>query len=157
MNGKGEYPSARYWYEHRPVESLHLAIGENPRANSIAVWQGDSSNKYGHVAYVEKVEGDTIIFTEANVETNNKGGGYDGYVKEFNISTFKNRENGFGPLLGYIYLENEEQIAATNIEQGQVTTTPEPNQQISSHNAPKSLDEAVQKSINTLFKGIFKK
>ncbi|MCI5137651.1 MAG: CHAP domain-containing protein, partial [Candidatus Electrothrix sp. AR1] len=106
INGS-PYPSAKYWYLYGPIEALGLTMGSTIQDNSIAVWSGDSSNTFGHVAYVERVEGDTVYFNEANVETYNGstfGGGYDGYEKNRSISSFENRGTGIGPILGYIYL-----------------------------------------------------
>ena len=78
------YPSAKYWYLYGPIDSLNLSTGVTVQADSIAVWEGDSTNPYGHVAYVERVEGGTVYFNEANIDTYNGstwGGGYDGFEK----------------------------------------------------------------------------
>ncbi|MCI5209756.1 MAG: hypothetical protein D3910_13405, partial [Candidatus Electrothrix sp. ATG2] len=102
------YPSAKYWYLYGPVNELNLTIGTTVQANSVAVWAGDSANPYGHVAYVERVEGNLVYFNEANVDTYQSGstwgGGYDGYEKNLSVSDFENRGTGIGPILGYIYL-----------------------------------------------------
>ncbi len=83
--------------------------GYEPRANSIAVWGTTEGNPYGHVAFVEYVDGDTIYFTEANVDTFRTGGGYDGRLKQSPFEIFKNR-GGMGELLGFIYLEEDQPI-----------------------------------------------
>jgi len=78
-----------------------------PRANSIAVWEGDSINTHGHVAFVEDVVGTTVYLSEANVEKfkqGNFGGGYDGYIKQRTLSQMAARGKGIGKILGYIYL-----------------------------------------------------
>jgi surface antigen len=84
------------------------------RSNSIAVWYGDANiNPHGHVAYVEKVEGDSVTYNEANVLSyqNNSidRGGYDGQPKTSTISAFERRGGGIGNIKGYIYLDNSAQ------------------------------------------------
>ena len=106
------YPSAKFWYEYGPVDSLNLTTGSSVQEMSIAVWGGDSSNPYGHVAYVEKVDGNIVYFNEANVDTyngTNWGGGYDdpgegNESKSMTIASFESRGSGIGQILGYIYL-----------------------------------------------------
>jgi len=96
--------SAKYWWE----DTKGLNFGSSPRANAIAVWAGDSTNPYGHVAFVEAVSGNNITFNEANVSTyngSNFGGGYDGNPETLNITNFEHRGTGVGQLLGYIYLD----------------------------------------------------
>src|SRR5262249_43948690 len=96
--------SANTWYA-----GTTFSKGTSPQANSIAVWQGDSHNPYGHVAYIESVSGDTVVLNEANVETfsnTNLGGGYDGRSKTLTLSRMTNRGRGIGKLIGYIYLSN---------------------------------------------------
>ena len=63
------YPSAKYWYLYGPVSSLNIEKGNIPKKDSIAVWEGDTINLHGHVAYVEKVSESRIWFNEANVDT----------------------------------------------------------------------------------------
>lgn len=101
------YPSAKYWYEYGPIDSLNLQLGSDIRPNSIAIWEGDTANPYGHVAYIERVEGGIVYFNEANVETydgSTWGGGYDGYEKSSTIYNFEHRGTGIGDILGYLYL-----------------------------------------------------
>ncbi len=105
------YPSAKYWYEYGPKDYLNLKLGKIPKANSIAIWEGDSTNVYGHVAYVEKVKNGYVYFNEANINTYNGtkyGGGYDGYEKKYSISNFEKRGKGVGKLKGYIYLQDDQ-------------------------------------------------
>ena len=105
------YPSAKYWYEYGPIDSLNLQLGSDIRPNSIAIWEGDTANPYGHVAYIERVEGGIVYFNEANVETydgSTWGGGYDGYEKSSTIYNFEHRGTGVGNILGYLYLITEE-------------------------------------------------
>ncbi len=91
-----------------------LPCNTEPRANSFAIWD---DNVHGHVAYVERVDGNTIYFTEANVKSftgvsSNIGGGYtggDACLKSLDRSRFEQRtlKNGNPPakFLGYIYID----------------------------------------------------
>ncbi len=104
-NNKTVFPSAKYWIERN---TTNFTWDNSPKADSIAVWEGDSSNPCGHVAYVEDVIGDTVYFNEANVSTyvdTNYGGGYDGYLKIRKISEMLDRGPGIGKLKGYLYLQ----------------------------------------------------
>jgi surface antigen len=77
--------------------------GSSPRANSIAVWKngtvGCANGPYGHVAYVERVQGDQITFTEANWGPNQ----YNGY-KTLSRSSFEKRSGTYS-IVGYLYLQ----------------------------------------------------
>ncbi len=81
----------RWWY----LVSKKYKRGREPRTNSIAVWSGGS---YGHVAFVEKVEGNSVIIGEANW---NPAGCYNGN-RTFTKSSIRRR--GSYRLLGFIYL-----------------------------------------------------
>ncbi len=52
---------ARYWAEQ--ARAAGLVVKNEPRANSIAVWE---FGEQGHVAYIEEVHGNEITLTEAN-------------------------------------------------------------------------------------------
>lgn len=78
-----------------------------PQAGAIAVWMiksGDTpAQDLGHVAYIEKVEGNTVFFTEAN---NSIPEQYDGNIEQLERSIFEHgRAGGSGTLwedfLGY--------------------------------------------------------
>lgn len=93
--------NARTWY----ASATSFQKGMEPRAASIAVWGGNTSVPQGHVAFVERVSGDTVVISEANYsnyKNTDFGGGYDG-IKQL---TTKQMANRMGPLLGYIYLGN---------------------------------------------------
>jgi surface antigen/pimeloyl-ACP methyl ester carboxylesterase len=92
--------NANTWY----TTASSLTKGSEPRANSIAVWEGDSTNTAGHVAYIEKVVGDIVSFSEANILTSTSGGGYDRSIKQRSKTLLLNRGKGVGKLLGYLYL-----------------------------------------------------
>ena len=84
------------------INDAKLPVDNQPRNNSIAVWQG-------HVAYVETVVVDSVTINEANVKTHNGstyGGGYDGKPKTLTATAMKNRGALIGKFLGYIHLEN---------------------------------------------------
>lgn len=96
--------NANTWYS--VAKNNGYAVGATPRKNSIAVW---SKGQYGHVAYVEKVEGNSVTITESNwdrvtydyqynIESGIKY--YSGY-KTLSTSQMQSR---YGTLLGYIYL-----------------------------------------------------
>jgi len=89
---------AGQWWTECPKYGVR---GQIPRADSIAVWVHGNS---GHVAYVERVEGNKVFINEANVETfkgTQWGGGYDGKSKELTTDQMKSH---VGTLVGYIYL-----------------------------------------------------
>ncbi len=99
---------AQYWYSR--VKNLYK--GDEPRANSIAVWKYGA---YGHVAYVEKVAGDKVIISEANW-SDPTDGKYNG-VKELTKKGMKNRgKNGDYKLLGYIYLKKFPTITLSKVD-----------------------------------------
>ncbi len=88
------------WYD---LISKTYQRGEIPRSNSLAVWRADD-NDYGHVAYVEKVENDTITISEANWASP-LDGKYKGQ-KEFTGESIKTRGSKSNyHLVGYIYLD----------------------------------------------------
>jgi surface antigen len=76
----------------------NLKRGSVPKSNSLVVWQ---NGKYGHVAYVESVDGNNITITESNW-ANPTNGKFNG-SKVFTIDKIKNR--GTYKLKGYIYLK----------------------------------------------------
>lgn len=100
------YPSGKHWILWN---TNGFTSGTRPKPNSIAVWEGDQSNTHGHVAYIEDVIGDTIYFNEANVFPNyintDYGGGYTGSLRARKIDEIRDRGNGIGKLIGYLYLQ----------------------------------------------------
>lgn len=104
---------AAKWYYYAK-DSGEFEVGDEARANSIAVWSYYGS---GHVAYVESVSGDEVTITEANndhsisyksysLSTGIKQ--YDGY-KTYSSQGMKTRYSK-GVLLGYIYLSSESEL-----------------------------------------------
>lgn len=62
--------NANTWYDY--AKKAGFEVGKTPRNNSIAVWEWD---KYGHVAFVEKVSGDKIYVWESDagcIDTENE-------------------------------------------------------------------------------------
>ena len=78
-----------------------LALGANPRPNSIAVW---SDGGAGHVAFVEEVNNGSVTISEANF-TSYPNAQYDGLRT---LSTTAMAQRGSLHLLGYIYLTGYE-------------------------------------------------
>jgi triacylglycerol esterase/lipase EstA (alpha/beta hydrolase family)/surface antigen len=108
---------AKLWYSYPNIQK-----GSEPRRNSLAVWDG--SNEFGHVAYVEDVVGDMVSFTEANVLTHKKGGGYDRSIKKLTKSQMRMRpETGIKKLLGYIYLPSVKTVSPNGSERWTIGST----------------------------------
>jgi surface antigen len=84
------------WYDL--VNNPDLEKGSEPRSNSLAVWE---YGEHGHVAFVEEVDGDKVIISEANWASP-PNGKYNG-TKEFTKESIKQRGNY--NIVGYIYLE----------------------------------------------------
>jgi len=110
------YPSAKFWWSGTtPTSTSGLSANikhvesQQPAANSLAIWAGDSTNTHGHIAYVESWDGTSVSFTEANIKTFSStkyGGGVDdeGRVKKLSLSSFRSRGKGIGALLGFVHL-----------------------------------------------------
>lgn len=95
---------AKTWYS--VASSNGYSVGSTPRKNSIAVW---SKGTYGHVAYVEKVEGNSVTITESNWDRTTYSYQYDiesgiYYYSGYKTLSTSQMNSRFGTLLGYIYL-----------------------------------------------------
>jgi surface antigen len=80
-----------------------LSTGQEIRTNSIACFSGPTS--YGHVIFVEAVDGDTVYYTEANMEPPYSDGvisPLDGVLKSTSLNQFRALCNQ--SLQGFIYL-----------------------------------------------------
>ncbi|MDR1376345.1 MAG: CHAP domain-containing protein [Synergistaceae bacterium] len=80
-----------------------LSTGQEIKGDSIACFSGPTS--YGHVAYIERVDGDTVYYTEANMEPPYSDGvisPQDGVLKSVSTNEFKAMCKG--SLQGMIYL-----------------------------------------------------
>ncbi|WPC43098.1 SH3 domain-containing protein [Clostridium sp. JS66] len=111
------YGNAVDWWYANAKDKVY-SYGSEPRANSIVVWGGGNKG-YGHVAFVEKVEGDTVYFNEGNF---NIRGAYDGQLKSLSKEEIKNRGNLF--LKGYIYVSSS---PSNNSNSGQPNTNTNAN------------------------------
>ncbi|MEN8907341.1 MAG: CHAP domain-containing protein [Clostridiales bacterium] len=89
------YGDAKTWWTNRGHEG-----GSVPKDDSIAVFHNEP---YGHVVYVEHVEGNSLYFNEANWN----GIGYKGKLEYMSISEFETR-SGKGNFSGYIYLKDNQ-------------------------------------------------
>ncbi len=99
--------NAKTWYNQDVRDTITnrvLTKGKTVKPNSIAVWGGTG---YGHVAYVQNVIGNRVIFTEGNwlKPWGGYGSGEQIGVQELDISSFEHR--GSLNILGYIYLQDE--------------------------------------------------
>ncbi|AKA72246.1 SH3 domain-containing protein [Clostridium scatologenes] len=107
------YGNAVDWWYANAKDKVY-SYGSEPKANSIVVWGGGNKG-YGHVAFVEKVEGDTVYFNEGNF---NIRGAYDGQLKSLSKEEIKNRGNLF--LKGYIYVSSS---SSNNSNSGQTNNS----------------------------------
>lgn len=82
--------NAGEWYSK--AKAAGYSVGSEPRENSIICWR---TSTYGHVAFVEKVEGGYVTWTESNY-----------YKSPFNKVTSNHPWTycGNDSLIGYIYL-----------------------------------------------------
>jgi len=81
-----------------------------PKPGAIAIWKHKTKSDFGHVAYIEHVYGDVIIYTEANFSV---PGGYDGKLKHENRKIFegnKGSNDGWG-FIGYVLPASSHKIA----------------------------------------------
>ncbi|WP_446897354.1 SH3 domain-containing protein [Clostridium sp. LBM24168] len=118
------YGNAIDWWYANARDGIY-SYGTEPRANSIAVWSGGSKG-YGHVGFVEQVDGNTVYLNEGNF---NIRGAYDGSVKTLSKAQMQNRGNIF--LKGYIYVgsgsssspHTSTQIVQTTVKSGIVNVS----------------------------------
>lgn len=91
---------AKFW----PSLVTNCTLRTTVVANSIAVW--DDGGAYGHVGYIEKVDGNNIYLTEANWDTaNNAVDAEDGKVKIITTTAITARGNNNQFILkGYLAL-----------------------------------------------------
>ncbi|MEY8001017.1 SH3 domain-containing protein [Clostridium sp. Mt-5] len=111
------YGNAVDWWYANAKDNIY-SYGSEPKANSIIVWGGGRVG-YGHVGFVEEVDGDTVYFNEGNF---NIRGNYDGNIKSLSKEAIKNRGNLY--LKGYIYVGDGKQSApASSISTGTSAST----------------------------------
>lgn len=109
------YGNATDWWGSN-INNQIYNYGYEPKADSIIVWNGGKYG-YGHVGYVEKVEGNLVYFNEGNYSVK---GNYEGNIKVMTKEAIKNRGNIF--LTGYIYVKEKYTAKnSTTTSYGQVT------------------------------------
>ena len=94
--------NAGNWYQR--ADAAGYAVGTTAKANSIAVWSGDT---YGHVSYVVSVNGSKMTVNEGGAY-NSKGGAYNGngIYKGNIVNSVVGEQKGNGStkiLVGFIY------------------------------------------------------
>ena len=97
--------NANLWYD-----SVKLERGKEVRSNSIACYGSKTNNSYGHVIFIERVEGDTVYYTEANVDggkSDNLRSPGDGVLKVTSIAGITGPENYQGCIYMQDYIDNE--------------------------------------------------
>lgn len=95
--------NASLWWNDR---NSYAGFGDEPRVGAIAVWDGIGASASGHVAVVEKVDGNQITISESSYNGVSYTGTYWG-SRTYSESYLKNGLSYRGSplyLLGYIYL-----------------------------------------------------
>lgn len=113
----GTYPSgvagASNWWYVLPQQGY--TTGSEPRANSLAIWRytiGSYAN-YGHVAYVESVNGDSITITEGGAPAKYSYGGNTGVLQRTTTKSKIGTLDGKSGFYGYVYLEKSAPVSST--------------------------------------------
>ena len=99
--------NANLWYSS--AVSKKLPTGNLLKSDSIACF---NNGNYGHVIYVEYVSGNTIYYTEANSNADNKLSSDDGILKKSSVSAFTSRKG----YQGCIYLMHNEIIKIMTVK-----------------------------------------
>ncbi len=103
----GKYAALNYWTilpEQGYIKSA------TPRKDSLAVWDGGIGDYagYGHVAFVEEVNGNQVYLSEGGYAGGNQGNGVNiGWWDANNL----NRPKSGQTFLGYIYLTNSPSLS----------------------------------------------
>lgn len=143
-NEYGLYGASAYW-TNLPAQYQR---GSEPKANALAIWKFSSNaayKNYGHVAFVESVNGDTVTLTEGGLPSSYTYAGNTG-VRLINISKNKiSSSGGCSGFLGYVYLTSADteppvisnvQISDVNSEGYTVTCTVSDNVGVTSVKFP---------------------
>ncbi|HFU4056103.1 TPA: RICIN domain-containing protein [Streptococcus suis] len=99
-----------YWTR---LPQAGYATGQEPAKNAIAVWEHNpypvyGSRNYGHVAFVENVNGDTVTISQGGVS-----GNWNGHTGVSYRNYHKSQVAGIaGKFLGYVYLRERPAPAA---------------------------------------------
>lgn len=99
--------NANTWFSS--ALSKKLSTGSLPKSDSIACF---NSGSYGHVIYVEYVSGNTVYYTEANSNSDNKLSFDDGILKKTSVSAFISRKG----YQGCIYLTHSEILKTMTVK-----------------------------------------
>lgn len=107
LNSYGVYGASAYWSK---LPSYGYSTGSEPAANALAVWEFSSVSSYrtyGHVAYVESVNGNNVTLTEGGVPAKYSYGGNSG-VRQVTVNKSAVASlGGCSGFLGYIYLKDK--------------------------------------------------
>ena len=99
--------NAKTWYDR--INNEGIEKGDMPRANSIAVFAPkEGRSGYGHVVFVEYIEGNYIYYSESNFGSSANGQfdfNTDGVLKRDTVTNFENR-SAVNEIVGYVYLES---------------------------------------------------
>ena len=97
---------AKDWYGHKDGYSR----GSTPKIGAIACWGANSQNVYGHVAVVEKIEGNNVTVSESI---------YAGAA--FQTALLSSKGSGWGNFQGYIYLGDFETASTPTLPRTDIT------------------------------------
>ncbi len=143
--------NAKNWYQD--AQNSGYTVGSSPRANSIVVW--GSWTEYGHVGYVEQVEGNTLKVWDSTgpcIDDNDeeyKQCIENGVSEETDKICYANAKKGacsytldYSYVTGYIYLDYAPTQVTTNNhnQEPAPTTTTEPEVTVSSNNNLSSIE-----------------
>ena len=110
--------NAGAWYNY--AKNNGFTVSSTPKAGSIICWSTDGNS--GHVAFVEKVSGSSITFTESNYQYPNSKA-----VPSWRSYTTTHPEtycsNFGGKLQGYIYLNIGSSAAGAGAAAGGITSS----------------------------------
>lgn len=89
-------------YENCKKDGFQVSV--YPKSNSIACYNGGT---YGHARYVEYVIADTVFYTEANLNADDKLTADDGVLKKMSLSSWMKQPN----LQGHVVVKKEKLIS----------------------------------------------
>ena len=88
---------------YQSCKNSGFQVSKYPKPNSIACFNGGT---YGHVKYVEHVIANTVYFTEANLNADNKISADDGVLKKMSLESWMKQSN----LQGHVVVKKEQLI-----------------------------------------------
>lgn len=135
------FGNAKEWYND--AKNAGYSVGTTPRANSIIVWGGWTS--YGHVGYVERVEGNTLYVWDSTGPCIDRDDPElieciaNGVSEETDKICYANAKRGaceytispdlYG-ITGYIYLDEAPKTPSSSSSSNQTTTIPEKEESV---------------------------